>query len=197
MRSCRPRRNTNARSATAKASTPASHDLRVRPWEYLLLGAKPQTWRSEDSALVIAAMYLDLNGDGRNERELSIAQMRSVLPDAAGGFPARARSGLGSATAGPAVAFAGDSRRRTCSTCAISRRSAFHRRSRRPAVTAALAPALDAPRPGSNNFAVAGALTGNGAAMLANDMHLGLRVPNIWFRARLRYPDASAPNGQR
>ena len=33
--------------------------------------------------------------------------------------------------------------------------------------------------------------------MLANDMHLGLRVPNIWFRTRLRYPDPTAPHGQR
>ncbi len=64
-------------------------------------------------------------------------------------------------------------------------------------LAAALAPALDAPRPGSNSFAVAGALTGTGAGMLANDMHLGLRVPNIWFRARLRYPDPGAPNGER
>ncbi|HZY32833.1 MAG TPA: penicillin acylase family protein, partial [Rhodanobacter sp.] len=56
-------------------------DLRVRPWEYLLLGSQTQPWRSEDSALVIAAMYLDLNGDGRNERELRFAQMRAVLPD--------------------------------------------------------------------------------------------------------------------
>jgi len=42
---------------------------------------------------------------------------------------------------------------------------------------------------GSNNFAVGGTLTRNGAAMVANDMHLNLRVPNIWFRARLQYPD--------
>ena len=27
-------------------------------------------------------------------------------------------------------------------------------------------------------------------------MHLGLRAPNIWFRARLRYPDPRAPGGQ-
>src|SRR3546814_14090801 len=27
-------------------------------------------------------------------------------------------------------------------------------------------------------------------------MHLGLRAPNIWFRARLRYPDLRAPAGQ-
>ena len=48
--------------------------------------------------------------------------------------------------------------------------------------------------PGSNNFAVAGALTADGRAIVANDMHLSLRVPNIWFRARLRYPDPAAPN---
>ncbi|MGB3747938.1 MAG: penicillin acylase family protein, partial [Rhodanobacter sp.] len=55
-------------------------DLRVRPWEYLLLGSRPEAWRPQDSLLVIAAMYLDLNSDGRNERELRIAQMRDALP---------------------------------------------------------------------------------------------------------------------
>ncbi|MGH8146258.1 MAG: penicillin acylase family protein, partial [Rhodanobacteraceae bacterium] len=45
---------------------------------------------------------------------------------------------------------------------------------------------------GSNGFAVAGALTGGGA-LLANDPHLHLRVPNIWYRAQLRYPDPSDP----
>ena len=38
---------------------------------------------------------------------------------------------------------------------------------------------------GSNNWAVAGSHTANGAAVLANDMHLEYRVPNIWYRARL------------
>jgi penicillin amidase len=46
--------------------------------------------------------------------------------------------------------------------------------------------------PGSNSFAVAGSLTG-GAALIANDMHLKLRVPNIWFRTRLMYPNAAEP----
>lgn len=166
-------------------------DLREKPWEYLLLGSKPQPWRSEDSILVIAAMYLDLDGDGRNERELHIAQMRSVLP-------------------GPLVDFllAPDPDWEAPLTGRLSRSpvipaaDVFDLRQSLPApsstsLTAALAPALDGPRPGSNNFAVASALTGNGAALLANDMHLGLRVPNIWFRTRLRYPDPGAPNGQR
>ena len=48
---------------------------------------------------------------------------------------------------------------------------------------------IDADRtPGSNAFAVSGTLSG-GAALVANDMHLDLRVPNLWFRARLIYPD--------
>ena len=50
--------------------------------------------------------------------------------------------------------------------------------------------------PGSNNFAVSGTLTADGRALVADDMHLGLRAPNIWFRARLRYPDPRAPGGR-
>ena len=46
--------------------------------------------------------------------------------------------------------------------------------------------------PGSNSFAVAERLAG-GAALIANDMHLKLRVPNIWFRTRMMYPDARGP----
>ena len=42
--------------------------------------------------------------------------------------------------------------------------------------------------PGSNSFAVSGSLAG-GAGLIANDMHLDLRVPGIWFRTRLIYPN--------
>ncbi|MEO7050615.1 MAG: penicillin acylase family protein [Rhodanobacter sp.] len=166
-------------------------DLREKPWEYFLLRTRPQPWRSEDSALIIAAMYLDLDNDGRNERELHVAQMRAVLPGALVNFllapdPDWEAPLSGSLSRSPVVPGA----------------DVFDLRRQPPApgasnLTAALAPALDAPRPGSNSFAVASALTGNGAAMLANDMHLGLGVPNIWFRTRLRYPDPGAPHGQR
>ena len=43
----------------------------------------------------------------------------------------------------------------------------------------------DSPRRGSNNWAVAGSRAADGGALVANDMHLGLRVPNIWYRVRL------------
>jgi penicillin amidase len=37
-------------------------------------------------------------------------------------------------------------------------------------------------------MAVSGTWTAHGAALVANDMHLDLRLPNIWFRASLVYP---------
>jgi penicillin amidase len=46
---------------------------------------------------------------------------------------------------------------------------------------------------GSNNWAVAGRLTPNGGALLANDMHLSVRVPNIWYRAVLEWTNAASP----
>jgi penicillin amidase len=42
--------------------------------------------------------------------------------------------------------------------------------------------------PGSNNWAISGAHTASGRPLLANDMHLGLTEPNIWFMAGLSAP---------
>src|SRR4029079_17348143 len=44
--------------------------------------------------------------------------------------------------------------------------------------------------PGSNSFAVNGALTSTHAALVANDMHLHYRVPSIWFGTRMIYPNS-------
>ncbi|WP_313204641.1 penicillin acylase family protein, partial [Stenotrophomonas sp.] len=66
----------------------------------------------------------------------------------------------------------------------------------RTLAAAPTAPAADADAVGSNNFAVAGALTADGRAIIADDMHLALRAPSLWFRVRLRYPDPQAPGGQ-
>src|SRR5687767_2417132 len=43
----------------------------------------------------------------------------------------------------------------------------------------------DEPFVGSNGWAVAGTRTKDYAALFANDMHLSLRLPHIWYRARL------------
>lgn len=165
--------------------------LREKPWEYFLLNAKPQPWRSEDTLLVIAAMYLDLDGDGRNERELHLAELRAVLPSALADFllspdpnweaPLKGRMSPSPAIPSPEVY---DLRRDAVQTAFATHVPAD--------ITSA-----DRDYPGSNSFAVAGTLSRTGSAILANDMHLGLRVPNIWFRVRLRYPDPTAPQGER
>ena len=41
---------------------------------------------------------------------------------------------------------------------------------------------------GSNNWALAGSHTASGKPLLANDMHLTLRVPDTWYMADLRAP---------
>ena len=48
----------------------------------------------------------------------------------------------------------------------------------------------DQPAPeGSNNWVVSGAHTTTGKPLLSNDMHLGHRVPNLWYENHLRSPD--------
>ena len=51
-------------------------------------------------------------------------------------------------------------------------------------------------RPGSNSAALAGRHTAHGGAIVACDMHLGLSVPNIWYRAALIWPDAQGHSQQ-
>ena len=157
--------------------------LRVRPWAYLLLRQQPAPWRVEDSPLVGHAMYFDLQG-GDNARELALWRMRPHLPPAL--FDLLAHDGSrwdaplqGTARGDALLPGPGLLDLRTFPASAPS-------------------PAIEEPAgtPGSNNFAVAGTLTADGRAILADDMHLGLRAPNIWFRARLRYPDPAAPGGR-
>ena len=163
--------------------------LSVRPWEYLLLGAKPQRWTNADTILTVDAMYLDLNQNGENARELNIARLRAVLPRELTDF-----------LLAPAPRWEAPMQGGPSEPVPVPDASVLDLRTHGSGDVA-----LDLGRRaiattdfgdtgiGSNGFAVGGALTG-GAALLANDPHLHLRVPNIWFRARLRYPDPANPN---
>jgi penicillin amidase len=158
--------------------------LRVRPWPYLLLRQTPAPWTAEDTPLAGYAMYFDLQ-DGRNARELALWRMRPHPPSALYALLTRDGTRWDAPLVGEAR---GDA--------ALPDAAAVDLR-RLPAPTAP-APGQAATKgtPGSNNFAVSGALTADGRAIVADDMHLGLRAPNIWFRARLRYPDSTAPGGK-
>ncbi len=154
--------------------------LEVRPWEYLLLGEKPEPWRPVDTLLTVDAMSLVLNDGGDNERELDIARLHAVFPDALVEF-----------LLAPAGRWDAPLQGGASPTPTIPPASIFDLRDQ-PRVEVASVSLPTQALPGSNNFAVAGRLA-DGAAIVANDMHLSLRVPNIWLRMRLRYRDG---NGQ-
>ena len=158
--------------------------LRVRPWAYLLLRQQPRRWEVVDSALAGYAMYFDLQ-DAGNARELAMWNLRQHLPPALYALLAHD----GTEWDAPMIGQA--------------RGNALLPGADQVDLRALPMPAGDGPRrladkgtPGSNNWAVGGALTADGRAIVADDMHLGLRAPNIWFRVRLRYPDPHAPGGR-
>lgn len=169
--------------------------LRQKPFEYLLLRAEPKPWLPEDSLLIISTMTLDLQ-DADNNFEHSLSVLRDHLgPEAVAFFCPLSSpddAALDGSTAplppipGPRIL---DLRQHAATTTA----SAW---SDRPTPDPQLStfPSARPPdlRPGSNSFALAGEHTANGAALLANDPHLNLGVPNIWYRTVLEWPDASA-----
>jgi penicillin amidase len=151
--------------------------LPVRPWQYLLLRSEPQPWREIDSMLVVCEMYYILQArdfDVRFNESLLREQVGSALFDwlkpKGGTWDAPLDGSQISAAAMPSAEML-DTRRNPAT--------------RPETVTIAVAQSDVAENsPGSNNWALNGVLTANGSALLANDMHLGLSVPNIWFRSQ-------------
>ena len=172
-----------------RAGAPAGAALGV-------LAARPAagSLAHEDSMLVEYAMWWDLQANGfRREilrREINARlggpRLRRRL-EVRAAVPLSARHQLGcpasSPIAGAAGCSAADAGSRACWTCAPRSPSLRPRADR-----------ARAPLAGSNSWAVAGRLTATGAALVANDMHLGQRVPTIWYHARLRLqrPGAAA-----
>jgi penicillin amidase len=158
--------------------------LEARPWPYLLLRAKPEPWQMADSALVGFAMYFDLQ-DADNTREIALSDMRPHLPGAL--FALLTRDGT-SWDAPLMGSPRGDA--------PLPSQAEVNLRRLPAPPNSRLQPLAPKGTPGSNNFAVASGLTTDGRAIVADDMHLGLRAPNIWFRARLRYEDPHASGGK-
>lgn len=152
--------------------------LTVRPFPYLLTQTPPVAWRNEDSILVIYAMFITLN-ESSIYRELGLSRMRAALPDSVYQF-LTTPAGTWDAPLSdepftlPALPAATD----------INLQALDHHLFKDGHLSTESAP-------GSNSFAVSGTLA-NGAALVANDMHLTLRVPNLWFRSRLIYPSKIA-----
>lgn len=148
--------------------------LGSRPFEYWLLQSKPAPWTDEDSILCVHAMFLQLQ-DPAGHAQLQRGLLRAKLPPALwhfleSGAPEWDAAVDASQSAEPKMPEASEIDLRTLNDLPVLPPDRVARQ-------------LD--DLGSNNWAVAGSHTGNGAAVIANDMHLDFRVPNIWYRARL------------
>lgn len=136
------------------------------PLEFLAVGATPEPWRPADALLWGKAMAMTLSGNWQDEllrarllQKLTPQQVDELWPERPESAP-RQR-----ADARPWNGMALDK------------------------LAAALPPAPAEPRGASNAWA---AVTGTGEdrkALLANDPHLGLTVPILWYLARIESPD--------
>jgi penicillin amidase len=149
-----------------------------RPFEYLLLRADPAPWRAEDSFLVVHAMFVDLNGE-EARHEVALAGLYGSAPRQIADLLAPVGTEWDAPLQGlpaPAGPLPGPEVLDL----------------RREGAAPDPPPGPERPARGSNCWAVAGSHTVHGGAILADDMHLGLRVPNVWYRASLAWRDGPA-----
>jgi penicillin amidase len=165
----------------------------TRPWQYLLLRAEPTPWVPVDSLLVVAEMFWTLQSSS-----VEIGFERALLRDRAGDAVLDwldPRGGRWDAaldgSASPESPVPGPD-------------VIDLRKGPPPRAVAAVGPGAtvvarheEAPVFGSNNWAVAGQRSRHGGAIVADDMHLSLSTPGIWFRAQLEFgAGASAVRAQ-
>ena len=186
--------------------------LDASPFEYLLLRRAPEPWRPEDSLLVVLSMFITLQ-DEDGAYESTLAAMHDVLPAEMVAFLVPPGSEWDAPVVGgkfgvPPIPGPDvyDLRARR------SGKPPFELPQRpQELIRYPLPPprggARSGPSPapvqargeqdeaaiGSNNWVVSGRLTADGRPLVANDMHLTVRVPVTWYRATLEWPDTSNP----
>ncbi|MBU6377892.1 MAG: penicillin acylase family protein [Gammaproteobacteria bacterium] len=173
--------------------------LDVRPWEYLLLRTSPEPWRAEDSVLAVHSMWWFLQYQALIDdipRQQIAARIEERVA-AASREEADARPAAEvlrflfprgdewdtpnfQTLAEQAAANGGE----PYAAPAVPSPELLDLRTSR--VASQGVGSRESPLPGSNAWAVAGSHARGGAALVAGDMHLGLRVPTTWYRARLQ-----------
>ena len=156
-------------------------DLSVRPPEYWLVGAVPEPWRSEDSLLVVLTFYTTLSNNESYERGQGV--MHAALPPALYEFLTPSTSRFDR----PVLGATADDPTGGYEPLPIPSAAVVDLRLQ-PAAPRGVR--IDPPLygPASNQWAVAASRSTTGRAMLANDPHLGLRLPNVFYRVELLWP---------
>lgn len=153
--------------------------LRARPPEFVLLELQPEPWSPVDTLAWSIMMAWDLGGNWQTEllrmrlaQSMPVERIQQLLPP-----------------------YPGDKPLATADYAALYRHLGLAPAA--PTATAAAPPpdggwlvALQGgvEGVGSNNWVVAGSRTVTGRPMLANDPHLKLAAPGLWYAARLHAP---------
>ena len=137
----------------------------VLPVEFWLTGARPEPWQPADSVAWTKMMAWDLGGNWREEllrmrlaKTLPMARMHELLPP----YP------------GEPVPIIADLK------------ELYSSMEREAVRLAKFAP--DNEGLGSNNWVVSGERSASGKPLLANDPHLGLTAPPVWYFAQMSVP---------
>lgn len=151
-----------------------------RPFEYVVLGVEPEAWKAEDSALVVLSMYLQLNG-WEGHRKMAFSALAEGLPPEFFGFLVTRGTRMDAPMMGAAF-----------STPAIPGPECFRLDHGKMPPKETPAGRETPEGVGSNAWAVGASRSSDGRAILACDMHLGLLLPNTWFRVILDWKDEQA-----
>ena len=152
---------------------------RVLPPEFWLLGVSPQPWSALDSIVWTKVMALDLGNNWRSE--LLRIRLSQTLP------LERIQEFL--------APYPGDATPKLPDLKAL-----YSGIEKKPAPDRVFSrmhfPSFDPDAvPGSNSWAVSGARSASGKPLLANDPHLGLTAPPVWYFAHLHAPGVDAIGG--
>lgn len=156
-------------------------DMLVVPLEFLLLHYRPDAWTPEDCILVGLYLMQQISGVGEEENERMMTIMHRTLPADVFAFFTPDEDCYstvllgGSETHRPAQHLPAEA----LASIRCTRQQAGDQDVLRTQTPKGLM--------GSNAWVVGDGKTADGRAILANDMHLPLSVPNIWYRASLQY----------
>lgn len=159
------------------------------PLEYFLTGSKPGYWSASDSVAWMLMMALDLGGNWQKELQrlelsqfLTTKQVWEVMPAYTPGEPVSN------------VDFA--KLYRDINVFNPNPLARDQKSKKLPATELALNEIPGGKDGiGSNNWALNGKLTTSGKPLLANDPHLGLSAPAIWYFAHLKAPGINVIGG--
>ena len=148
------------------------------PFEFLLLGYQPEPWTPEDSILVVMNIFQVLSFRENDERMMTI--MEKALPPEVVAFLTPDTDSY------TQVLLGGPDAHRPIQPIPVKALASIRHA---PKQTGERLVRSTSPVAGSNGWAVDQSKTADGRAIVANDMHLRLSIPNTWYRVSLHYGD--------